>query len=100
MDIAQTLGKDFKIASIRIRPEDDPLVREFPCCTVWTDAVEAYVTHGPINPAIRPHSQSGHVVAAKADMDAIAVGNGFLLIHNPVAVIVLHPPKVRPDRYK
>src|SRR5690606_31045424 len=82
MDIPQAMGKDFKIASIRVGSHNHAFIGVFPFLSIRTNAIETYVSHRPIDPAVRTYFQSGHVVAAKADMDTITMGNGLLLIHN------------------
>src|SRR5690606_28348413 len=92
--ISKSRGKDFKVTSVRIGPDDHALVGIFEFLAIYRGDVRSDVANTPVNFTIGTFNNSRHTVSTKADVDCVAMADGFFLVENTIVIGIPKSPKV------
>src|SRR5690606_12146845 len=95
-----SVGKDFKVAAVRISPDNHTAVRMLPPLSIGSNPVKSYIANLPVNLSFRSHNGTRHSVSAKTDVDAIAVRYRSFFIDNSIPICITGAPHIGSDTYK
>ena len=98
--VAQTVGKNFKIAAVGVGASNNTGVGMFMFFPIGSRNISANVTDIPVNASVRAFRYARHAMSAKADVNAVAVADRCFFINDSVAVAVFQSPQIRSNCHK
>src|SRR4028119_1121038 len=89
MGIAESMGKYFKVAAIRIRPGNYTTIGMFPFGSVGAFSIKSDIAYVPVDAAIGSYFYTGHAMASKTYMYSIPMRNRFFFVSYSVSIFII-----------